>query len=78
MLSSLLFRIPPPSPLPPGLSEAGRAKNQYRLPNPITAQPARFDLGFVKVTCFSNLFSVLNPHVGVKQLTGGVRCTHIY
>jgi len=75
---SLLFGIPPPSPLPPELSEVGRAKTQYPLHIPTAAQPARFDLGFVKVTCFSNLFSVLNPHVGIKQLTQGVRCAHIY
>lgn len=78
MLSSLLFGLPPPSPLPPELSEGGGAKKQHPLPIPITTQPAIFDLGFVKLTRFGNLFSVFNPHVGIKQLARGVRCAHIY
>lgn len=58
--------------LSPELSTVGRVKKQYPLHILITTESTKFDFGFVKVICISNLFSVLNTHGGEK--TAHARC----
>lgn len=63
--------------LSPELTKVGRVKKQYSLHIPVTTEFTKLDLGFVKVTRVSDLFSVWNMREE-KQLAQGVRCSHVY
>lgn len=45
--------------------------------HPVITESTTLDLGFVKVTCVSDLFSVCNMGEE-RQLMRGLRCSHVY